>query len=297
MMPLPATIAPEHLDELRKARARLEHPGFPVKLASMVGAPVEKLLARLPGVAGNLVNDATRAALDKCLALALRTIRKPPGTAGDAAWGNPTTPTTGSGARPGVPAPHGEALERTSSRFHKLAVAATGAAGGAFGFVSLPVELPVTTTLMFRSIGEIAQAYGEDLTSPDAQLQCLMVLAMGGPAKAEDDAAYGYFVVRGAMAQTVAAATAELAGKSAASHGSAFVTKMVHSVAARFSAQVGEQAAAKAIPVVGAVFGAAINTVFISHFQEMARGHFAIRRLERLYGEETVRLAYERVGG
>ncbi|MGI4857464.1 MAG: EcsC family protein [Janthinobacterium lividum] len=293
MMPLPATIAPDHLDELRKARARLEHPGFPVKLASMVGAPVEKLLARLPGVAGNLVNDATRAALDKCLALALRTIRKAPVAAADSGW---AAAAPGS-AKPGVPALHGEAAERTSSRFHKLAVAATGAAGGAFGFVSLPVELPVTTTLMFRSIGEIAQAYGEDLTLPDAQLQCLMVLAMGGPAKAEDDASYGYFVVRGALAQTVASATAELAGKSAASHGSAFVTKLVHSVAARFSAQVGEQAAAKAIPVVGAVFGAAINTVFISHFQEMARGHFAIRRLERLYGEDAVRLAYERVGG
>ncbi|MCY0387308.1 EcsC family protein [Robbsia sp. Bb-Pol-6] len=291
MMPLPSPIAPDHLDELRKARARLEHPGFPVKLASMVGAPVEKLLARLPNVAGNLVNDATRAALDKCLALALRTIRKTPVPSGH---GSATAP---GGAAPGTPAPHGEAVERTSSRFHKLAVAATGAAGGAFGFVSLPVELPVTTTLMFRSIGEIAQAYGEDLSLPDAQLQCLMVLAMGGPATAEDDASYGYFVVRGALAQTVASASAELAGKSAASHGSAFVTKLVHSVAARFSAQVGEQAAAKAIPVVGAVFGAAINTVFISHFQEMARGHFAIRRLERLYGEDAVRQAYERVGG
>jgi len=266
-----AVLSPADLQTLREARARLEHPGLTVKLASTMGAPIEKLLARLPSMAGNLVNDATRAALDKCLALALRTLSK-------------TAPEPGR-------------LQRHSGRLHKLAVAATGAAGGAFGFVSLPVELPVTTTLMFRSIGEIAREYGEDLASPEAQLQCLMVLAMGGPSKQDDDATYGYFVVRGAMAQTVASATAELAGKGAASHSSAFVAKMLHSVAARFSAQVGEQAAAKAVPVIGAVFGAAINTIFIEHFQQMAKGHFAVRQLERRYGEAAVRQAYERVGG
>jgi hypothetical protein len=186
--------------------------------------------------------------------------------------------------------------ERRTSRIHQLAVAATGAVGGAFGFISLPVELPVTTIVMFRSIGEIAHAHGEDLSDPDTQMQCLMVLAMGGPTPEDDESSYGYFVVRGALAQTVASASAELAGKGAASHGSTFVTKLIHSVAARFSAQVGEQAAAKAIPVVGAVFGAAINTVFINHFQEMARGHFTIRRLERQYGEEVVRQAYEHAG-
>ena len=268
--PANTMISPEDLRTLREARARLEHPGLTVKLASTMGAPIEKLLARLPSMASNLVNDATRAALDKCLALAIRTLRKT--------------------------APEPSRLQRHSGRLHKLAVAATGAAGGAFGFVSLPVELPVTTTLMFRSIGEIARAHGEDLASPEAQLQCLMVLAMGGPSKQDDDTTYGYFVVRGAMAQTVASATAELAGKGAASHSSAFVAKMLHSVAARFSAQVGEQAAAKAVPVIGAVFGAAINTIFIDHFQQMAEGHFTVRQLERRYGEAAVRLAYERAG-
>lgn len=276
-MAFPDSLTPAHLTELREARARLENPGLTVKLASMIGTPVEKMLDRLPGPANKLVNDATRAALDKCLALAIRTIRT----------GKTPPPALGDAPR----------SERMSSRLHKLAVAATGAAGGAFGFVSLPVELPVTTTLMFRSIGEIARAHGEDLTLTDTQLQCLLVLAMGGPSKADDDASYGYFVVRGALAQTVASATAELGGKGAASHSSAIVTKLIHTVAARFSTQVGEQAAAKAVPVVGAVFGAAINTVFISHFQEMARGHFTVRRLERLYGEQAIKDAYQSVDG
>ncbi|MDH3252238.1 MAG: EcsC family protein, partial [Ignavibacteria bacterium] len=38
-----------------------------------------------------------------------------------------------------------------------------------------------------------------------------------------------------------------------------------------------------------------INLVFMSHFQDMARGHFTIRRLERSYGENLVRQEYERL--
>jgi hypothetical protein len=38
-----------------------------------------------------------------------------------------------------------------------------------------------------------------------------------------------------------------------------------------------------------------VNYAFIDHFQDVARGHFAIRRLERAYGKETVRAHYERI--
>ena len=56
---------------------------------------------------------------------------------------------------------------------------------------------------------------------------------------------------------------------------------------------VSEKAAAQLVPVIGAAGGALVNTVFISHYQDMARGHFAVRRLERIHGIEPVRLAYE----
>jgi len=45
--------------------------------------------------------------------------------------------------------------------------------------------------------------------------------------------------------------------------------------------------------VIGAASGALINMLFINHYQEMARGHFTVRRLERIYGEKAVRIAYE----
>jgi hypothetical protein len=45
--------------------------------------------------------------------------------------------------------------------------------------------------------------------------------------------------------------------------------------------------------VIGAATGAAINLVFMDHFQEMARGHFVVRRLERKYGRELVQANYD----
>ena len=38
-----------------------------------------------------------------------------------------------------------------------------------------------------------------------------------------------------------------------------------------------------------------MNYVFIEHFQEVARGHFTVRRLERVYGKNLVRTEYERL--
>ena len=41
--------------------------------------------------------------------------------------------------------------------------------------------------------------------------------------------------------------------------------------------------------------GAAVNYAFIEHFQEVAPGHFTVRRLERVYGKNLVRAEYERL--
>jgi hypothetical protein len=48
---------------------------------------------------------------------------------------------------------------------------------------------------------------------------------------------------------------------------------------------------------VGSGIGASVNYVFIEHFQEIARGHFTVRRLERVYGKDVVRAEYDRLAG
>ena len=38
-----------------------------------------------------------------------------------------------------------------------------------------------------------------------------------------------------------------------------------------------------------------MNYAFIEHFQDMARGHFIVRRLERAYGETFIQTEYKRM--
>jgi hypothetical protein len=71
--------------------------------------------------------------------------------------------------------------------------------------------------------------------------------------------------------------------------------RLLAQIAARFNTVVGEKIIAQGVPVVGALGGAAINVLFIDHFQDMARGHFIVRRLERGYGEEEIRKRYEQL--
>jgi hypothetical protein len=71
--------------------------------------------------------------------------------------------------------------------------------------------------------------------------------------------------------------------------------RLIALIAARFQIQVSEKAAAQMVPIIGAAGGAVINLLFIDHFQDMSRGHFTVRRLERQYGSETVRRAYEQI--
>ena len=49
------------------------------------------------------------------------------------------------------------------------------------------------------------------------------------------------------------------------------------------------------VNIIGALGGAAVNYAFIDHFQEIARAHFTVRRLERRYGKNVVRMAYDKL--
>jgi hypothetical protein len=80
---------------------------------------------------------------------------------------------------------------------------ASGAAGGTFGLAALPVELPVSTVIMLRSIADIARSEGDDLSDPEAALSCVEVFALGGRAGSADASESGYFAVRGVLAKPV----------------------------------------------------------------------------------------------
>src|SRR5262249_47093152 len=75
------------------------------------------------------------------------------------------------------------------------------------------------------------------------------------------------------------------------------LVRFIAQIASRFGVVVTQKLAAQAVPVIGALGGAAVNYAFIDHFQEVARAHFVVRRLERRYGKDAVRAVYERVCG
>ena len=253
------------LAELARAKHLLETPGIAMRLSSYAGAPVEKGLSMLPARVQKAVHDATQKALMTALSIAVKSLGRP-----------------GSSA--------------SRDRLHRVAVATSGAIGGAFGLAALAVELPVSTGLILRSIADIAASEGEDPKALDTQLACLTVFALGSPKDRRDDAAEsGYFAARTALAGAISEATKHIAQKGFTKGGGPAVVRLISLITARFGIVVSEKTAAQLVPVIGAAGGALINTIFIGHYQDMARGHFIVRRLEKAHDALTVREAYDKL--
>lgn len=282
-------ISEEDLAALRRAVQALERPGLAARLSAAAGTPIEMIGRSLPAPVMDAVARSTEAALRAAIRVALATLPK------DSAVPSPSK----------LPVTQTEVESRlrrligSGEGKHKALAAVSGALGGAFGLATIAVELPVSTTLMLRSIAEIAREEGEDIGTPEGALACIQVFALGGgklASSAETGSTLtesGYFAVRAALAKTMAEA-AKYAGTIAlADQSGPALMRFAAQVAARFGIVVSEKVAAQAVPIIGAVGGATVNTVFMNHFQATARAHFTIRRLERRYGAPAVRAAYE----
>ncbi|HMO29237.1 EcsC family protein [Enterovirga sp.] len=250
---------------LRLAVQALERSTLAGRLSAMAGKPIELIGQALPEQARGLITEAADRALRTALHVALRTL-------------------------PDLPAgePRGRGHRDTTL------VAASGALGGAFGLVTLPIELPISTTLVLRAIAGIAREEGEDLSDPETAFACLQVFALGSRTESDDLASSGYFAVRTALARSVSQAAKLAAGRAIADSAPGLV-KLLAQIASRFGIVVSQKVAASAVPVVGALGGAAVNAAFMAHFRTVARAHFTVRRLERRYGREPVRDAYEEI--
>lgn len=275
---VPVSIHPEgaasmlsdaDLQDLARARQCLEQPPLIVRMTDLIGSPIERGIEMLPAGWQDRIGQITLTSLQTSLGWAIRTLDAPSGPARDA------TP-----------------------RWHKAAAALSGGLGGAFGLPALAVELPVSTTVILRSIADIARANGEDLSDPQVRMECISMFSMGSPSPADDAAESGYFAMRMALASAVSEAAkyaASAVGGNVLAANAPALIRLITQVAARFKIQVSHKAAAQAVPLLGAAGGALINTLFIDHFQTVSRGHFTVRRLERAYGEDAVRLAWQQL--
>jgi hypothetical protein len=104
-----------------------------------------------------------------------------------------------------------------------------------------------------------------------------------------------YFAVRGLLAKSVAEAARFIVDRGVVAEGGPVLVRLIAQIASRFGVVVTQKLAAQAVPIVGALGGAAVNYAFIDHFQEIARAHFTVRRLERRYGKDAVHEAYARL--
>ena len=248
---------------LMDAVRRLEHVGPALRLANAVGRRVNALKGLAPERATKIIDGAAMAAMKVALRAALASLS-----------GKPV---------------------RDRDRAHKLFVAASGAAGGALGLASLPFELPVTTTVMLRSIADIARGEGEDLRDVEAAMACLEVFALDGREPGENVSDSGYFAVRGLLARSISEAARYIASRGVVDEAAPALVKLMAQIGTRFGFVVSQKFLAQATPALGAIGGAAINLAFIDHFQSLAKGHFTVRRLERKYGPDHVRSEYERI--
>jgi hypothetical protein len=248
---------------LRAAVFRLEHTSFAARLSQALGQQIGRLGKLVPAEVAEVIDRTAEAAIKAALSAALRTLG--PRSAGE------------------------------RRLLHKAVATLSGAVGGAFGLASLPVELPFSTIVMLRSIAAVAQAEGEDLAAPETAFACLQVFALGTGRQSEPFLESGYFAMRSVLAKSVTEAARFVIERGFAEESAPVILRLVSQIATRFGIVVSQKIAAQAVPFIGAAGGGGVNYAFIDHFQTIARGHFAVRRLERVYGVELVHAEYDKI--
>jgi hypothetical protein len=253
-------LPPPHQKALHRAVINLENKDFAARLADYAGSPVTRAMRLMPKVATDRINKVAEVAILNSLNIAIRSIE---------------------------PQSKHPPAQRTAT----LLAGLSGGVSGFLGAAALPIELPVTTTLMLRAIADIARHHGEDLKTLEARLACVEVFALGAP-QPDRRLDLGYYASRALISRLAADATAIFIERGVANLSAPVVGSLVSAIASRFGVVVTERSAASAVPVLGAVGGATVNVIFMNHFQRVANGHFVVRKLERLYGQSVVRQEY-----
>ena len=257
-------LNPKDLEDLKAAKLILENPGLAVKISNFIGKPIEKGFDYLPQEWNEKIGLITKDALLKAAQLAVFTMNNTVGVA-------------------------------KRNNLHKLAVFFTGGVGGFLGLGALAIELPISTTIMMRSICDVARNEGFSISNVKTKLDCIEVFALGGPTKKDDSADSGYIAVRMALAKSIAEAADFIVEKGIFEEGAPALIRLFTQIAERFSVQITEKTASEALPLIGAAGGSIINTLFMDHFQDMALGHFIVKRLEEKYGKEFIQEVYKKI--
>ena len=270
------SLEERELLDLEKAVKLLEQATITEKMTQMVGKPIDYLMSKLPKGAEAQIYSLVEKALHKAADAALWSLNNEPN-------------------------------REASTKTNKFFAAVSGAVGGTFGFSALAIELPLSTTIMLRSVADIARSEGFDLDKVETKQACLEVFALGGPSENDDAVDTAYYATRSFTAeamQILSKELSEIATKKASVNAAMNLTPtqtgkwlatLIEKVATRFGIVITEKTAAQVVPVIGAFAAATLNLMFTDYYQDMARGHFIIKRLEKKYGSEFIKSEYMKI--
>jgi len=253
-------ITGKELADLKKARDLLEKDSIAIRAANLFGDAAEWCVRCFPEMYQKRVETYSVMAVEKSYEFSETTL----------------------------------ALIPESQEQHRNYAIISGAIGGV-GILTLFVELPVTTVIMIRSVADIARKEGFDCKQYETRMSCLESFALGGEAVDRDKGESGYYLSRSLLGKPLEESGRYIAKKGLAGMGAPFTAQVLAKLAARYQTFVSVKAASAAVPVAGAVVGAAINILFINYFREKAQGHFIVRGLEKKYGCEEVKHEYESI--
>lgn len=272
----PQNISPHDLAIIKQAKSDMEQLGWGIRSINVIGNTVESTMRFIPAKLLKRLQTLTEKVLMGIVKANLLTIQK------------------------------NKTFLKPSNSTYKTIVTGSGAVSGFFGASTglgtaiFASEVALTTKFMMRTIVDIARSEGEDIYSLEGQMACMEVFALGGTSKDDDGTESSYYATRVALSSSIqkitassVKATLDTLVKSTSVVGTNIVTKFISSIASRLSIVLSEKFLAQALPVIGAAGGGTLNYLFVAHFQKMASAHFAIRRLERTYGQALVQEAYK----
>lgn len=167
----------------------------------------------------------------------------------------------------------GGRMPEGGNRTSLAAALATGAAGGAGGIATAVAELPFTITVLLHAIRREARRAGFDPDDPWIMAEALRTFGSGGPAATDDGIDTSFIGARLALTGPA-------------------LQRLIATVAPRLAATLGQKIVAQAVPVLGAVSGAALNAAFLRHYREAAAIRFALLRLAETHGAAPVMQAF-----
>ncbi len=151
-----------------------------------------------------------------------------------------------------------------------LAVAiGAGFAGGAGGIMGAIAELPFTITVLLHAIRREAEKQGYDPDDPWIMAEALRTFGSGSPVAADDGINTAFYSARAALTGPA-------------------INQLITTIAPKLATTLGQKLAAQAVPVMGAVSGAAINAAFLRYYREMAAIRFRLLRLGEVHGAGPV---------